>query len=73
MTVTIYKSTEDSYREHSKLLSAGRYRHLLNYGATDYEAWAHGLQKAGYATDPSYSRKIIQLINDLELYYFDQN
>jgi flagellum-specific peptidoglycan hydrolase FlgJ len=69
----IYKSSEESYRAHSKLLSAGRYRHLLSYGKTDYEAWANGLQKAGYATDPSYSKKIIQLINELELYYFDQN
>lgn len=69
----VYKNTPESYRAHSKLLSNGRYRHLLSYGTTDYEAWAQGLQKAGYATDPSYSKKIIQLINDLELYYFDQN
>lgn len=69
----VYKNTPESYRAHSKLLSTGRYRHLLDYGTTNYEAWAHGLQKAGYATDPSYSKKIIQLIIDLELYYFDQN
>ena len=69
----IYSSSAESYRAHSKLLSSGRYKHLLQYGKEDYEEWANGLQKAGYATDPSYASKIIQLIKDFELYYFDRD
>lgn len=68
----IYASSAESYRAHSDLLSSGRYQHLKSYGKYDYKRWAEGLQKAGYATDPSYARKIIQLIADFELYYFDQ-
>ena len=35
------------------------------YRKTDYKGWAHGLKKYGYATDPSYAQK---LINIIELY-----
>ena len=38
---------------------------------TDYEGWARGLKKAGYATDPSYHNKIIQVIEKYELYQYD--
>jgi len=68
----VYPSTAESYRAHSNLLTSSRYKHLANYGRYDYERWAEGLQKAGYATDPSYAKKIIQLIEDFELYYFDR-
>jgi flagellum-specific peptidoglycan hydrolase FlgJ len=37
----------------------------------DYKQWAIGLKKAGYATDKRYAEKIINLINDLELYEYD--
>jgi flagellum-specific peptidoglycan hydrolase FlgJ len=68
----IYASSAECYRAHSNLLSSGRYQHLKKYGKYDYKRWAEGLQKAGYATDPSYAKKIIQLIEDFELYYFDR-
>ena len=38
---------------------------------TDYEAWAHGLKKAGYATDPAYARKLIALIQKFNLHQYD--
>ena len=38
---------------------------------TDYKAWAYGLKKAGYATDPAYPTKLIKLIEDYKLYQFD--
>lgn len=69
----VYASAQESYRAHSKLLSSDRYQNLKNLGKTDYVRWAEGLQKAGYATDPSYAKKIIQLIEDFELYYFDRD
>ena len=37
----------------------------------DYKAWAHGLKKAGYATNPKYPHLLIKIIKDYELDQFD--
>ncbi len=62
-----------SFREHSKLLSGGRYKHLKKLSRSDYKNWAHGLQAAGYATDKRYAKKLIKIIEALRLQRFDQN
>ena len=67
-----YKSNWESFRAHSKLLQAKRYRPLYKLDRKDYKAWAHGLKKAGYATDKKYAYKIIQLIEDLGLQRYDK-
>lgn len=59
-----------SFRYHSEFLQGKRYRHLSDHG-NDFRAWAHGLKKAGYATDPRYAYKLIQLIEDYQLNRFD--
>lgn len=66
-----YGSAWESYRAHSQLLSGKRYRHLKNLDPNNYKGWAHGLQKAGYATDQRYAQKLINLIESLELQRFD--
>lgn len=66
-----YDSAWESYRAHSKFLEGSRYKHLKKLGTTDYESWAHGLKKAGYATDKNYAKKLIKIIEDLSLYKFD--
>ena len=58
----IYESAWESWRAHSELLQRKHYRHLKDLGATDYQSWAHGLKKAGYATDPRYAEKLIRII-----------
>jgi len=67
-----YKSAWESYRAHSHLLNAKRYRHLKKLGTKDYKGWAKGLRKAGYATDKRYAEKLINLIETLRLDKFDQ-
>ncbi len=67
----IYSSAEESFRSHSLLLQSQRYRHLFNLSPTDYQAWARGLQQAGYATDRQYAEKLIHLIENLQLNRFD--
>ncbi|HMO37950.1 MAG TPA: glucosaminidase domain-containing protein [Saprospiraceae bacterium] len=67
----IYKSDWESYRAHSHLLRADRYRHLFKLSRKNYRDWAIGLKKAGYATDPGYGEKLIRLIEDLELQQYD--
>ena len=37
----------------------------------DYKAWAKGLKKAGYATDPKYPDKLISLIERYRLDRYD--
>ena len=67
-----YKSVEDSYQDHSEFLAySSRYSALFDLSITDYKGWARGLQKSGYATDRAYANKLIKLIEDYELYRFD--
>ncbi len=58
----VFETSWESFREHSKLLQIDRYKHLQKLGNTDYEGWAKGLRKAGYATDKNYDKKLIQII-----------
>jgi LysM repeat protein len=68
-----YDDPEDSYRDHSDFLRyRDRYKFLFDYEVTDYKAWAYGLKKAGYATDPAYPKKLIRLIEDYKLYEYDK-
>ena len=48
-----------------------RYSSLFDLEKTDYKGWAHGLSKAGYATDPQYANRLIQIIEKYELYRYD--
>ncbi len=65
-----YTNSWESFRAHSLLLSGKRYKNLHKHGK-DYEKWAHGLKKAGYATDKRYAEKLIHIIKELELYRYD--
>ena len=69
-----YKRVEDSYRDHSIFLKKnGRYSFLFELDLNDYEGWAHGLKKAGYATSPNYAEKLISLIEKYDLGRFDKH
>jgi flagellar protein FlgJ len=53
-----YTSVGDSFADYVKLLkNSPRYQNALQAGG-DVRGFAQGLQKAGYATDPSYAAKI---------------
>ncbi|HVF80935.1 MAG TPA: glucosaminidase domain-containing protein [Flavisolibacter sp.] len=63
-----YNDPTISYRDHSDFLKArSHYASLFTLDPTDYEAWAHGLKKAGYATNPKYPQILIKLIRDYNL------
>ena len=67
-----YDSPEESFRDHSDFLRyRDRYKFLFDLDPTDYKGWAHGLRKAGYATDPKYPEKLIRIIEEYELYLYD--
>ena len=67
-----YPSANDSYEDHSQFLKAAkRYENLFLLKSDDYKGWAHGLSKAGYATEPTYPQRLIKLIEDYSLYKYD--
>ncbi len=69
----VYRSAEESYKAHSDFLrTRDRYKFLFDLPSDDYKAWARGLKKAGYATDPAYANKLIKLIEDYDLSYYDR-
>lgn len=69
-----YRNADASFRAHSDFLTdpnkEGRYGFLFRYSSDDYVRWAHGLQKAGYATNGRYAHQLIDLIRryDLDMY-----
>ena len=69
-----YSNVAASYRDHSIFLSTrSRYDFLFEYSILDYKSWAKGLSKAGYATNPKYSKLLIDLIKKYNLDKYDSN
>src|SRR5450759_2357564 len=68
-----YYKPEESFYDHSDFLkSVSRYSFLFSFNSTDYKAWAYGLKKAGYATNPDYANMLIRTIEENNLWYFDR-
>lgn len=65
-----YDSIAESLEDRFKLLSNSRYKKVVQ--AKDYKEGANELYKAGYATDPQYPNKLIQIITQNELYELDK-
>lgn len=69
----VYNSVQESYRDHSKFLAERPYyKDLFKLDMHDYKAWAHGLKKAGYATNPKYAGILISRIEKYNLNQFDK-
>lgn len=70
-----YANVAESYIAHTEFLSkprsSKRYDFLFLLRPTDYKGWAHGLSRAGYATDPKYPQKLITIIEKYNLHQFD--
>jgi LysM repeat protein len=63
-----YDNPGDSYKDHSDFLkNRPYYTSLFKLDPADYRAWAYGLKKAGYATNPRYAQILIKLIEDYDL------
>jgi LysM repeat protein len=45
---------------------------LFTLKITDYKGWAKGLKAAGYATDPRYAERLIDIIERNKLYAYDK-
>lgn len=68
-----YKDALESYEDHSKfLVNSQRYKRLFKLSRTDYKGWAQGLKDCGYATNPQYATKLIQIIELYDLNVYDR-
>ncbi|WP_419870223.1 glucosaminidase domain-containing protein [Chryseobacterium sp. CT-SW4] len=68
----VYDDPRQSYEDHSIFLATRKYyTNLFKLDMKDYRAWAHGLKKAGYATNPRYASILIGKIEKYRLYEFD--
>lgn len=68
-----YDNVYESFEDHSRFLATGtRYKSLFDLKTTDYKGWAYGLKKAGYATNPKYADKLIEIIQLYKLYDYDK-
>jgi hypothetical protein len=67
-----YESAKQSFEDHSLFLKKNRYAPLFELELSDYKGWAKGLKKCGYATNPDYPALLIKIIEENQLYEYDQ-
>lgn len=68
-----YDNAYESFEDHSKFLSSRqRYSSLFKLKKDDYKGWARGLKAAGYATNPQYADRLIEIIQLYKLYEYDK-
>lgn len=67
----VYKSVADSFADHAQQLhESARYKPAFKY-TKDADQFIREVHKAGYATDPKYTDKIINLMKQYDLYRFN--
>jgi flagellum-specific peptidoglycan hydrolase FlgJ len=66
----VYDSWLDSIRDHSRFLLEN-HRYAAVIGERDYRKACEALQRAGYATDPNYASKLINIIETNSLAKYD--
>ena len=57
-----YDSYADSFKDYAQLITGNKRYEKVLAAAGDASAFAQGLQKAGYATDPNYAAKLTKII-----------
>ena len=69
-----YDSVEDSYQDFIDFLKRRKGTRQLfdQYQANEYQQWARGIAKAGYAQSSSWSARVIGMIQKYNLHEFDR-
>jgi len=69
----VYDSVADSFSDHGRNLHENsRYAKAFDH-TDDADAFIREVHKAGYATDPKYTDKIIGLMKEFDLYRFNES
>lgn len=67
-----YASVVESFKDYVEYLTTNtRYKTLFEIPKTNYRAWAEAIGKSGYATDSTYAQRLVQKIEQYELYRYD--
>lgn len=68
-----YDSAEDSFRDHGHFLTTNpRYSDAFEH-VDDPDQFAIEIAEAGYATDPAYADKLIELMQQYDLYQYNES
>lgn len=69
-----YHTWQQSIDDHADLVSKGRYKSAWdNFQRTkNADEFARGIHRAGYATDPNYSSKLIGMMKSYNMYQWDK-
>lgn len=72
----VYADPSESFVAHSSFITGegrttNRYASLFLLPRDDYKGWAEGLQKAGYATHPLYAKRLVNIIENYQLFQYD--
>jgi flagellum-specific peptidoglycan hydrolase FlgJ len=69
-----YGSVYDSFQDFANIMTErSEFSNLsLNLTHFDYEGWAHGIQKHGYASDRHWAKIVLSIIDKYKLYLFDE-
>lgn len=69
----VYQTAWLSFRDHSNHLKQLREGRKTTLGNTDYKAWAKFLKAVHFGDEPDIDQQLIQLIEDMELFYLDNS
>ena len=69
-----YGSVADSFEDFARIMTEGNAFSALAEKFThfDYQDWARGIQKNGYAHDRKWSKRVLGIIEKYQLYKFDE-
>lgn len=69
----VYDSDEDSFLDHAKLLAVDNPVYGPAFETDNADDFARALQDVGYATDPDYANKLIKMMEDNDLYKYNES
>jgi flagellum-specific peptidoglycan hydrolase FlgJ len=69
-----YGSVYDSFQDFARIMTERTEFSGLSLSLShfDYQGWAHGIQKHGYAHDKKWSKYVLGIIDHYHLYLFDE-
>lgn len=67
-----YDNAWASFRDHSNYITTGNFSSLRQLSASDYKAWAAGLERGQFSNEPDLAMKLVQLIEVFQLYELDK-
>lgn len=68
----VYNNPRESFEDHSQFLKRPRYQRLFSLSIKNYKGWARGLKACGYATSPTYAKRLIDIIETYQLDQYDR-